>query len=101
MRHVRVTVKQMLESEVYILDLLRLINRHGLHPHLYADDTDIHSRRISAAMGDLAVRVAAYIDGTPSWMQSNRIELIADKIEFELCAFSRQLNQLAANSIRV
>jgi hypothetical protein len=80
---------------------VKLIERHGLSSHLYADDTQVYGHCSPATIGDLAARVTACSDDILSWMRSNRLQLNADKTEFILCATSRRLHQLPVTSIRV
>jgi hypothetical protein len=86
---------------MYTPDLVKLIERHGLSSHLYADDTHVSGHCSSATIGDLAARVAACSDDLLHWMQSHRLLLNADKTQFILCATSRRLHQLPVTSTRV
>jgi hypothetical protein len=60
----RRSVLELILFITYMPGLVRLIERHGLRPHLCADDTQIYSRCSLAAVGDLAAYVAACIDDT-------------------------------------
>lgn len=86
---------------LYTVDLVRLIEHHGLRPHLYADDTQVYGRCSPASMDSFAERVAACTDDVSSWMQSNRLQLNADKTEFMWCATAKRLRQLPATTIRI
>jgi hypothetical protein len=86
---------------MYTPDLLRIIARHGLLPHLFADDTQVYGRCSPSHMDDLAARVSACTDDILSWMRSNRLQLNADKTELIWCATSRRLPLLPVVPIRV
>jgi ribonuclease P/MRP protein subunit RPP40 len=86
---------------IYTPDLLRIIERHGLLPHLFADDTQVYGRCSPSHMDELAARVSACTDEILSWMRSNRLQLNADKTELIWCATSRRLPLLPVVPIRV
>ena len=86
---------------LYTVDLVRLIEHHGLRPQLYADDTRVYGRCSPASTDSFAERVAACTDDVSSWMQSNRLQLNADKTEFMWCATAKRLRQLPATTIRI
>ena len=86
---------------MYTPDLVRLIEHHGLSPHLFADDTQVYSRCPPKGMSDLAARISACSDDILNWMQSNRLQLNADKTDLIWCATPRRLHRLQPTSIRV
>ena len=86
---------------MYTPDLVKLIERHGLSPHLFADDTQVYGRCPPKGMSDLAARISACSDDILSWMRSNRLQLNADKTDLIWCATSRRLHRLQPTSIRV
>jgi hypothetical protein len=61
---------------LYTADLIRLIERHNLHPHLYADDT-----QICAVCGLMLLR-------------SNRLQLNAARSEILWCSSARRQHQI-------
>jgi len=47
---------------LYVADLLQLVKRHGLHPHCYADDTQIYGFCDPSDLDALQERLSACID---------------------------------------
>jgi len=54
---------------------LRLIERHNLHPHAYADDTQINGFCPPSAISVLHEQMSACLDEVALWMRSNRLQL--------------------------
>ena len=59
---------------LYVADLLQLVKRHGLHPHCYADDTQIYGFCDPSDVDALQERLSVCIDEVFSWMMSNHDE---------------------------
>jgi ribonuclease P/MRP protein subunit RPP40 len=78
---------------LYISDLQHLIERHGLMPHLYADDTQIYGFCRPDNVGELSQRIIDCFAEVASWMCSNRLQNV-DKTDFIWCTTSRRLSQL-------
>ena len=55
----------------YTTDLVGIVERHGICPHLYADDTQVYGSCPAAAVGDLQLRLSACIDDVVRWMRSS------------------------------
>ena len=66
---------------LYAADLLQLVKRHGLHPHCYADDTQIYGFCDPSDVDALQERLSVCIDEVFSWMMSNRLQLNPSKTE--------------------
>ena len=64
---------------LYTADLLRLIRRHQLQPHAYADDTQIYGFCRPLATSGLVSRVSSCVDDVSCWMSSNRLLLKPSK----------------------
>ena len=67
--------------QLYTADLLKLIERHNLHAHAYADDTQIYGFCLPSDATKLQMQVSACIDEVTLWMQSNRLQLNTAKTE--------------------
>jgi len=52
-----------------------------LCPNLFAEDTQVYVCCSPSEMSNLATRVTAYTDDILNWMQSNRLQLNANKME--------------------
>jgi hypothetical protein len=86
---------------LYTADLLQLVERHDLHPHLYADDTQIYGFCSPETALQLQQRTSACVDDVAAWMRSNRLQLNAVKTEVLWCASSRRLYQVPGVPLRV
>ena len=73
---------------LYTADLLRLVERHNLRPHMYADDTQIYGFCLPAAAAQLQEQVSACIDDVAAWMQSNWLQLNTAKTEVIWCSIT-------------
>ena len=86
---------------LYTADLLRLIEDHNLHPHGYADDTQIYGFCSPSATTELREQMSVCFDDVASWMKSNRLQLNATKTEVLWCASSRRQYQIPLVPVRV
>lgn len=86
---------------LYVADVLSLIEGHGLHPHLYADDTQIYGFCPPSASSELQSRISECIDDVAAWMRSNRLQLNTSKSEVLWSSTSRRQHQLPQSSLRV
>jgi len=81
---------------------VELTERHGFHPHLYADDTQIYGSNRQPAINDQrSLRLSACIDDIYSWMQSNRLQLNTNKSELLWCTTARWQYQLPKSVLRI
>jgi hypothetical protein len=85
----------------YTADLIRFIERHSLHPHLYADDNQVYGSCSPANVRQFQSRFSSCVDDIASWMQSNRLKLNTDKTEVLWCAPSRRQHQLPTTPTRI
>jgi len=86
---------------LYTADLLRLIERHNLRPHAYADDTQIYGFCHPAAVQPLQDTLSTCVDDVALWMRCNRLQLNTSKTEVLWCASSRRQHQIPVGSIRI
>ena len=86
---------------LYRSDLQRIIESHGLCPHLYDDDSQIYGSGRASAYPELQTRISACIDDVAGWMRSNRLQLNSAKTEILWLATSRRLHQLPRIPLRV
>jgi len=86
---------------LYTADLIRLVEIRGLHPHLFADDTQIYGSCRPEETQTLMDRMSACISDVAEWMQSNRLQLNMTKTELLWCASSRQQHLTPNAPLRV
>jgi len=85
---------------LYATDLLKLIKRHWLSPHAYAD-TQIYGFSQPSDVKGLADRVSACFDEVSSWMRDNRLQVNPSKTEVLWCASGRRQHQIPTSSVRI
>ena len=86
---------------LYTADIIRLIESHRLHPHVFADDTQIYGSCRPAAADQLQQRISTCIDDVALWMRSNRLQLNTAKTEVLWCASGRRQHQIPQVPVRV
>ena len=86
---------------LYTADLLQLIKRHHLHPHVYADDTQIYGFCNPLKAAALQDQLSICIDDVSSWMMANRLQLNPVKTEVLWCSSVRRQHQIPVGPVRV
>lgn len=86
---------------LYTADLIRLVESHGLCPHLYADDTQVYGFCRPGATAQLQDRVSACLVEVATWMRSNRLQLNTAKTEVIWCSSSRRQHQIPHTPLAV
>jgi len=86
---------------VYTAELLRLIERHGLHPPGYADDTQIYGFCSASSTDSLQERISACIYDVSLWMSCNRLLLNTSKTEVLWCSTNRRQHQISQCPVHV
>ena len=78
----------------YTADLLGLIEGMDLHPHVYADDTQIYGFCAPDEASALQQRTSICVTQTSEWLKVNRLQLNTAKSEQLWCTSPRQQNRL-------
>jgi len=86
---------------LYTADLLQLVIRHNLHPHAYADDTQIYGSCIPPDTDMLQERMSVCVVEVSLWMASNRLLLNPAKTEVLWCSSARRKQQIPTGSVRI
>jgi len=86
---------------LYTADLIRLIEWRGLHPHLYADDTQVYGFCRPEESQALMKRMGACISDVAGWMISDCLQLNTAKTAALWCASSRQQHLIPSAPLRV
>ena len=60
---------------VLYADIAALVQKNGLVPHIYTDDTQIYGWSPPVRIGDLIEKFAACFGDISDWMWSNRFQL--------------------------
>jgi len=81
---------------LYTTDLARLAATHGLHVHLYADDTQVYGSCHTDGVAPLQDAVSTSVGDMSTWMSSNRLQLNTKKTEVLWFASSRRQDQIPA-----
>jgi hypothetical protein len=84
---------------LYAAELQACVERHGLTPHLYADDTQIYRFCRPGDVGELSNRLVNCVSDGASWMRSNRLQLIIEKTNLLWCTTSRREYQLPTEAL--
>jgi len=71
---------------LYTIDLISLMESHGLSAHLHADDTQVYGLCQPADVVSFFIRLSRCVDETSGWMKSNRLQSNPDKAEVLWCA---------------
>jgi len=86
---------------LYTAGLIDLIEGCGLHPHLYADDTQIQGSGRPGSADKLQSTLSACLDDVSDCMQSNHLQLNTAKTEILWCSTTHRQNLLPSAAVRV
>ena len=89
---------------IYLLPLGKLIRKHGLELHIYADDTQLYLaiKPITQQAVDIGVaRLEGCLTDIYTWMSQNKLKLNADKTEVLVLGTPKQRAKISVPSISV
>ena len=66
---------------IYTADLTRIVDKHGLEAHSYADDLQIYSHVDTAQTSSLVLRLSSCVEDDNNWMAQNSFRLNPAKTE--------------------
>jgi len=79
---------------MYTADLVSLVERYELSPHLYADDTQVYGSCSPCDVDSFLTRVSQCTCDVAEWMQSSRLRLNCDKADFAWLTTNRSIHRL-------
>ena len=89
---------------IYLLPLGKLIRKHGLELHIYADDTQFYLsiKPITQQAVDIGVaRLEGCFTDIYTWMSQNKLKLNVDKTEVLVLGTPKQRAKISVSSISV
>ena len=86
---------------LYTSDVIGIAHRHGIHLHLYTDDSQLHlSFKANKYMANI-IRLTTCIQEMKNWIASNHLTLNTDKTQFILLGIWQQLVKITCVSINL
>ena len=76
---------------LYTADPTRIVDKHGLKAHSYADDLRIYSHVDTARTSSLVLRLSSCVEDVKNWMAQNRLRLNPAKTELIWLGSPRRL----------
>ena len=86
---------------LYAVDLLSVIDNHGLSPHMYTDDTQVYGSCKPTTVPAFTAKISECVQAATSWMRSNRLQPNPDKTEVLWCATTRRQHQLPTTPLLI
>ena len=86
---------------LYTADLVLLIQKHSLHCHLYADDTQVYGWCQPRDAVSLQDSMSHCIDDVSQWTTSNRLQLNALKTEYVWCTLAHRRHHIPSSDVKV
>ena len=74
---------------LYTVDLLSVIDNHGLSPHMYADDTQVYCSCKPTAITAFTAKISECVQAATSWMRSNRLQPNPELYAFCLSSYAQ------------
>ena len=87
---------------IYLLPHRKLIRKHGLELHIYADDTQLYLsiKPITQQSVDIGVaRLESCLTDMYTWMSQNKLKLNADKTEVLVLGTPKQRAKISHHSV--
>ena len=85
---------------IYLLPLGKLITKHGLELHIYADDTQLYLS-IKPITQQGVARLEGCLTDIYTWMSQNKLKLNADKTEVLVLCTPKQQATISVPTISV
>ena len=85
---------------IYLLPLGKLITKHGLELHIYADDTQLYLS-IKPITQQGVARLEGCLTDIYTWMSQNKLKLNADKTEVLVLCTPKQQAKISVPTISV
>jgi len=86
---------------MYMADVTRIVERHGLSVQQYADDTQLYGVCHPSNSASLCRDLGDCMSSVASWMSANRLQLNAAKTEFMWCVPPRRRHHLPTDQLTV
>jgi len=84
---------------MYITDIVALVQRHGLHIHVYADDVHIYGFCSPSNRSEICSQMSECLDSLSAWFSTNRLQLNVSKTNFLWCASECRQRKLTFDPI--
>ena len=85
----------------YTSDLALLVQRSGFNIHMYADDVTIYRSCLPSDTRNLSSQKSLCLDVVITWLQSNRLQLNAQKTKFLWCSSKQRRHSRPIDPVRI
>ena len=86
---------------LYTADFIKIVERHGLRIHAYADDIQLYGFCTPSMKNDLRTKLSNCLDSLVAWFSSNRLRINIAKTEYMWCASKRRHQIVTFEPIRI
>ena len=87
--------------KIYTKPLTAIAQKHGIHIHLYADDTQLYTSFEPENSEAALERLEACIEDIRDWMETNYLKLNNSKTEFVIFGTKKDLNKVSGWTVTV